>query len=97
MSRKRVDGAGSLDDIKAAVQAGAPQEVRRLAHSCAGASATCGMRRLVPLLRELERQGFEEKLTTATQLYQQAGSEFEKIRTFLESYLASHCDLAARN
>ena len=48
-----------LEQLEAAVQAGAAQEVRRLAHSCAGASATCGMRRLVPLLRELERQGFE--------------------------------------
>ena len=47
-----------LDRLEAAVQAGAAQEVRRLAHSCAGASATCGMRRLVPLLRELERAGF---------------------------------------
>ena len=53
-----------MGQIEAAIQAGAAQEVRRLAHSCAGASATCGMRRLVPLLRELERQGFEEQLTT---------------------------------
>ena len=54
-----------VEQLEAAVRAGAAQEVRRLAHSCAGASATCGMRRLVPLLRELERQGFEGKLTNA--------------------------------
>ena len=57
-----------VEQLEAAVQAGAAQEVRRIAHSCAGASATCGMKRLVPALRELERQGHEEKLTTAAQL-----------------------------
>src|SRR5205814_4691602 len=52
---------GQLEQLEAAIQAGTAQDVRRLAHSCAGASATCGMSRLVPLLRELERQGYEEK------------------------------------
>ena len=79
-----------LAQIKAAVQAGEVQEVRRLAHSCAGASATCGIRRLVVLLRELEREGFEGKLTSAPQLSQQADEEFERIRHFLEAYLAEH-------
>ena len=40
------------------------------------------MRRLVPLLRELERQGFEGKLTNAAELSRQAGEEFERIRQF---------------
>jgi CheY-like chemotaxis protein len=84
-----------IEQLEAAVQAGAPADVRRLAHSCAGASATCGMRRLVPLLRELERQGIEEKLTNASDLSQQAAREFECIRSFLEEYLASHATLAS--
>ena len=46
-----------LEQLEAAVQAESASEVRRLAHSCAGASATCGMRGLVLLLRELERAG----------------------------------------
>jgi HPt (histidine-containing phosphotransfer) domain-containing protein len=78
------------------VRADAAQEVRRLAHSCAGASATCGIRRLVPLLRELERQGFEGKLINAKQLSRQASEEFERIRLFLEAYLAEHSPLAAK-
>jgi CheY-like chemotaxis protein/HPt (histidine-containing phosphotransfer) domain-containing protein len=84
-----------LVQLETAVQAGAAAEVRRLAHSCAGASATCGMSQLVPLMRELERQGYEEKLTTAPQLSVQAGREFERIRDFLQAYLASHAELAA--
>ncbi len=85
-----------LEQLEAAVGAGAAPEVRRLAHSCAGASATCGMRRLVPLLRELERQGQEEKLTTATELIQEVGREFGRIRQFLEAYLAAPAKLAAK-
>jgi CheY-like chemotaxis protein len=86
-----------LGQIEAAVQAGTAPEVRRLAHSCAGASATCGIRRLVPVLRELEREGFEGHLTNAAQLSRQAGEEFGRIRQFLETYLAEHSNLAAKN
>ena len=49
---------------------------------------------MVPLLRELEHKGMEEDLTTATQLCQQTAVEFERIRIFLEGYLAKHCELA---
>ncbi len=76
-----------LEQLSAAVKAGMAGEVRRLAHSCVGTSATCGMRGLVPLLRELEREGFEEKLTNAAELAQRASEEFERIRLFLEAYL----------
>jgi len=86
-----------LEQLGAAIKADQAQEVRRLAHSCAGASATCGMRRLVPLLRELEREGFEGHLTDAAQLFHQAGQEFERIRCFLEAYLAEHSTLATEN
>jgi CheY-like chemotaxis protein/HPt (histidine-containing phosphotransfer) domain-containing protein len=85
-----------LEQLELAVQAGKAQEVRRLAHSCAGASATCGMRQLVPLLRELERQGFEEKLTNAADLARQAGKEFHRIRSFLETCLAEQSNFAAK-
>jgi CheY-like chemotaxis protein len=88
--------ATQVEQLAAAVQAGTPAEVRRVAHSCAGASATCGMRRIVPLLRELERQGYEEKLTNAAELSRQVGDEFKRIRDFLEAHLASLPNLAAR-
>jgi CheY-like chemotaxis protein/HPt (histidine-containing phosphotransfer) domain-containing protein len=85
-----------LEQLDLAVQAGKAQEARKLAHSCAGASATCGMRRLVPLLRELERQGLEERLTNATELSRQAGEEFQRISAFLQAYLDAHASLAAK-
>jgi CheY-like chemotaxis protein/HPt (histidine-containing phosphotransfer) domain-containing protein len=86
-----------VKQLEAAVQADSAKEVRRLAHSCAGASATCGMRRLVPLLRELEGQGSEGQLTDATLLLQQVREEFGRIRKFLEAYLADHPIQAAKS
>jgi CheY-like chemotaxis protein/HPt (histidine-containing phosphotransfer) domain-containing protein len=85
-----------IGQLENAVRAGSASEVRRLAHSCAGASATCGMRRLVPLLRDLERQGAEEQLTNADEVCQGAKREFERIHGYLGAYLAKHSELAAR-
>jgi CheY-like chemotaxis protein/HPt (histidine-containing phosphotransfer) domain-containing protein len=79
-----------MGQLAAAVRAGSADEVRRLAHSCAGASATCGMRQLVPLLRELEQEASEEQLASAAELSSRATQEFTRIRTFLEAYLAEH-------
>jgi len=75
-----------LDD---AVKANNAPEVRRLAHSCAGASATCGMRRIVVPLRDLEQQSSEGKLAQAAGLYAQTFQEFELIRASLSPYLSS--------
>jgi HPt (histidine-containing phosphotransfer) domain-containing protein len=78
-----------LDQLDAAVQSGIAAEVRRVAHSCAGASATCGVRGLVALLRELERQGSEGKLISADQLCREAVQEFQRVQRFLEAYLSA--------
>ena len=86
-----------LDKLGSAVAAGDTAEVRRVAHSCAGASATCGMRYLVPLLRELEHQGREGKLSNATQIFEQAGREFKRIQQFLEQRQVAPTDAATRN
>jgi CheY-like chemotaxis protein/HPt (histidine-containing phosphotransfer) domain-containing protein len=85
-----------LEQLEAAVKAGSASEIRRLAHSCAGASATCGMKRIVPLLREIEHQGHEEKLINPQELYQQIYQEFDSIRIFLEAYMAKLPDLASQ-
>lgn len=77
-----------MEQLQNAVKTGDAAGIRRIAHSCAGASATCGMKRIVPLLREMERQGDEGKLTTTTELFTQVVTEFELIRTVLAPYLA---------
>jgi signal transduction histidine kinase/two-component SAPR family response regulator/HPt (histidine-containing phosphotransfer) domain-containing protein len=72
-----------IAQLQAAAHANNADEVRRVAHSCAGASATLGMTRLVPLLRDLEKQGASGTLTTAAQLCEKAAREFKLIQNFL--------------
>jgi CheY-like chemotaxis protein len=84
-----------IAQLEAAVQANNAAEVRRIAHSCAGASATCGITRIVPPLRELERQGYEGQLTNAAELCAQIARDFERIRNFLSPYLNALAGLAA--
>jgi HPt (histidine-containing phosphotransfer) domain-containing protein len=79
-----------LAQLEAAVRANKADDVRRVAHSCAGASATLGMTRFVPLLRKLERQGASGTLTTtATQVYEDTAREFKLIQNFLAAQLNS--------
>jgi hypothetical protein len=68
---------------------------RSVGHSCAGErhlrNAAPG-----PLCASSNARA-EGKLTNAAQLSHQAGKEFERIRHFLEAYLAEHSNLAAKN
>jgi len=77
--------AQQFAQLEAAIRANKTDEVRRVAHSCAGASATLGMVRLVPLLRDLEKQGASGTLTTAPQVCESAVREFKLIQNFLAS------------
>jgi CheY-like chemotaxis protein len=79
--------AAQMEQLVAAAQADNAREVQRVAHSCAGASATCGVSRLVPILRELERHGDEGKLTNASELCQKAVAEFARVQAFLKAQL----------
>ena len=78
-----------LAQLEAAVRANKADDVRRVAHSCAGASATLGMTRFVPMLRELEKQGASGALTTAAQVYEDAAREYKLIQNFLAAQLNS--------
>jgi len=72
-----------IAQLEAAVRTRNADDVRRVAHSCAGASATLGMTRLVPMLRDLEKQGASGTLTNAAQVYENAAREFQLIQHFL--------------
>jgi CheY-like chemotaxis protein len=84
-----------MEQLANAVQRGEAQEVRRIAHSCAGASATCGIVGLVRLLRELERLGDEENLGNAEASFAAAKCEYARIRAFLEPYCRLAPELSA--
>jgi CheY-like chemotaxis protein len=74
-----------FDLIGSAIRDGKAEEVRRVAHSCAGASATLGMTHLVPKLRELERLGATGSLPAADQLCQAALHEYLRVQEFLKT------------
>ena len=71
--------------IETAIRDGKADDLRRVAHSCAGASATLGMTRLVPQLRALEKMGASGALTGAGQICEDAVKEFAGIREFLKA------------
>jgi HPt (histidine-containing phosphotransfer) domain-containing protein len=73
-----------MEQLGAAVASSSAPEVKRLAHKCAGGSATIGVGRLVPLLRKLEQQGEEGHLETSGLLYKKARKEFGILRDHLE-------------
>jgi len=69
--------------IQTAIAAGQAGEVRRIAHSCAGASATLGMKRLGQLMRELESEGAAGTLTNASRICEDALREYQAVKQFL--------------
>ncbi|MEN9572513.1 MAG: hypothetical protein RL514_368 [Verrucomicrobiota bacterium] len=79
--------AGQIEILRTAIANGNAVEVRRVAHSAAGANATCGMEGVVPALRTLERMGEEENLTGAVAEIETVSSGFLRIKAFLEKQL----------
>jgi len=55
------------------------------------------MRELVPLLRELEHQGRQGKLTSAATVCEQAVREFQRIRSFLEVRMPGQAQVAVKS
>ncbi len=71
--------------MHAAVREGNADALRRVAHSCAGASATLGMTHLVPKLRALEKLGGSGALTGAAEICEDAAREYGRIQDFLKT------------
>lgn len=83
-----------LDQLQLAITGSNAAEVRRIAHSSAGASATCGMVSIAPLLRQLEHLGMEANLAPAADLFTQCEREFARIREQLNGLLTNPPQLA---
>jgi signal transduction histidine kinase/HPt (histidine-containing phosphotransfer) domain-containing protein len=74
-----------FSQMKTAIRDGKAEEVRRVAHSCAGASATLGMTLLVPKLRDLEKLGATGALPGAEGICSAALHEYGRVQEFLKS------------
>jgi CheY-like chemotaxis protein len=86
-----------MEQLKKAIAANEAEVVRRVAHSCAGASSTCGVRKMPPILRELEHQGHEGKLVNAEELAGELFAEFERVKIFLAPHDDAQTALAGQN
>ena len=83
---------GQIEDAIAAKNS---PEVRRVAHSCAGSSATLGMMRLGQLMRTLEKEGAAGTLTNAVQICEDARREYEAVKKFLAAQPGLAATMAA--
>jgi CheY-like chemotaxis protein len=72
-----------LAQLQTAVQTNKTEEVRHLAHSCKGASATMGMAPLAAIFSDLEKMGKAAELDGAGPLVENASREFKRIQEFL--------------
>ena len=86
-----------MGQLAEAIRTGQADSVRRVAHSSAGSSATCGVTELVPLLRQLEHLGREQNLAGAESLLDAAEREFARVRSFLTPYTGSANQQASGN
>ncbi len=80
---------GRLVKLQAAVQNCSVKEVQHLAHSSAGASATCGMTGIYNPLKELETMAIQGSLERAQEAMAQVNLEFAAIQSFLAPYRTS--------
>jgi PAS domain S-box-containing protein len=75
--------------LGAAIAAGAAGEVRRIAHRCAGSSASCGVLGVVPPLRELEHMGKERRLADAPRVFAELEHRLGMVRERLRLHGAA--------
>ncbi len=81
--------ADQIEQMTTALRHDRPDKAARVAHSSAGASATCGMNVIVPLLRQLELVADEGNAPAAEQLLNSVRSEFDRIKAFFQNQQAS--------
>ena len=72
-----------LCKLRTAIEKNSVDDVRKIAHSCAGSSATCGMNAVVPSMRELERIAMGGSLQGSMDLLIRSEAEFERVKIFL--------------
>ena len=77
-----------LAQLGDAVQENKTEEVRHLAHSCKGASATMGMAPLAAIFFELEKMGRAATLDGAAPALASAKREFQRVQDFLAAQSA---------
>jgi CheY-like chemotaxis protein len=78
-----------LERLKAQFVSGNAGEVQRTAHSCAGASATCGILVMTPLFKRVEQLAAEKLLDQAAPLVAELERHFARVEDALKEYLST--------
>jgi PAS domain S-box-containing protein len=76
---------GQLNILKAAIETKDPKKIASLAHSIVGSSATCGMKRIILPLRELEAAARVGTMSNIELLFIRVRAEFFSIETFFKT------------
>jgi PAS domain S-box-containing protein len=79
-------GAELLPAMETAIRNNDAKDLGAIAHRLRGASLSCGSNSIVPFLNELEQMGNSGNLEAASAIYEKASSEFNRIRSFFQSY-----------
>jgi CheY-like chemotaxis protein len=74
-----------FEQMQTAIHSNDADTLRRVAHSCAGASATLGMTHLLPCLRELEKLGAAGTVAGGNEIFETAMHEYRRIGEFLKT------------
>ena len=74
-----------FEQMQTAIHSSDADTLRRVAHSCAGASATLGMTHLLPRLRDLEKLGAAGTVAGGKEIFEAATHEYRRIREFLKT------------
>jgi HPt (histidine-containing phosphotransfer) domain-containing protein len=85
-----------IEQLQSAVQLSNAEEIERIAHKLAGASAVCGVSSLVAPLRVLEQRGRDNRLTEAVELLDSVVGQLEVCRKLLFEYLKRKNEEAAK-
>jgi CheY-like chemotaxis protein/HPt (histidine-containing phosphotransfer) domain-containing protein len=78
-----------LERLKAHHAGQSAPEVQRVAHSCAGASATCGILVMTPLFKRVEHLAAESELDQVVPLLDELENNFSLVELALKDYLAA--------
>ena len=78
-----------LDRLKSQHANRSAAEVQRTAHSCAGASATCGILVMTPLFKRVEHLASESELDQVAPLLDELEANFSRVEAGLKDYLAA--------
>ena len=79
-----------LGKLQSAIEGKVVKEIIQIAHSTAGASATCGMDAIYKPLKELENNARGGSLQDSDKLWTIISREFARLRIFLDNYLRTH-------